>query len=71
MLRIPTVPVVPLFPHQRIEDLVQRIEQLVMDAHSRGFGTLAYFLEIALTEAHIQQRELLSKRPDSSEHRQE
>jgi hypothetical protein len=42
-----------------------------MDAHSRGFGTLAYFLEIALTEAHIQQRELLSKRPDSSEHRQE
>jgi hypothetical protein len=30
MLRIPTVPVVPLFPHQRIEDLVQRIEQLVM-----------------------------------------
>ena len=65
------MPVVPLFPHQRIEDLVQRIEQLVMDAHSRGFGTLAYFLEIALTEAHIQQRELLSKRPDLSEHRQE
>lgn len=71
MLRIPAVPVVPLFPPQSIDDRAQRIEQLVMDAHSRGFGTLAYFLETGLTEARIQQRELLSKSLGPSQHRQE
>lgn len=46
--------IVPLIPLRRADDLIVRIEALKADAETRGFGTLAYFLETALIEARIQ-----------------
>lgn len=46
--------VVPLIPLRRADDLAERIEQLMGDAERRGYGTLAYFLNMALIEARIQ-----------------
>lgn len=46
--------VVPLIPLRRIDDLVERIEALTADAERRGYGTLAYFLNMALIEARIE-----------------
>ncbi|WNJ89623.1 hypothetical protein [Bosea sp. 685] len=54
--------VVPLIPLRRVDDLITRIEELTKDAERRGFGTLAYFLETALTEARIEQRRLLDEK---------
>ncbi|KPF65731.1 hypothetical protein IP69_17095 [Bosea sp. AAP35] len=48
--------VVPLIPLRRVDDLADRIEQLMGDAERRGYGTLAYFLNTALIEARIQMR---------------
>jgi hypothetical protein len=45
---------VPSIPLRRIDDLIDRISDLKTDADSRGYGTLAYFLQIALNEAKIQ-----------------
>ena len=49
------VPRVPLRP----DDLVERIAALVAEADVRGLGSLAYLLDMALTEARhqIQQRD--------------
>ncbi len=46
--------VVPLIPLRRADDLAERIEQLMSDAERRGYGTLGYFLNMALIEARIQ-----------------
>jgi hypothetical protein len=46
--------VVPLIPLRRVDDLADRIEQLMGDAERRGYGTLADFLNMALIEARIQ-----------------
>lgn len=52
----------PLIPFRRIDDLVERLEAVSRDAGARGFGTLAYFVETALIEAHIQQKQLAQER---------
>lgn len=49
--------VVPLIPLRRVDDLADRIEQLMGDAERRGYGTLAYFLNMALIEARIQKEQ--------------
>lgn len=49
--------VVPLIPLRRVDDLAERIEQLMSDAERRGYGTLAYFLNMALIEARIQMQQ--------------
>lgn len=49
--------VVPLIPLRRVDDLIDRIEQLMGDAERRGYGTLAYFLNMALIEARIQKQQ--------------
>lgn len=45
---------VPRVPLRRADDLLERIIALKADADARGFGTLAYFLEIARMEAKLQ-----------------
>jgi hypothetical protein len=45
---------VPLVPLRRVDDLADKIERLIGEAHEQGYGTLAYFLGIALSEARIQ-----------------
>ena len=45
---------VPLVPLRRADDLLERIAALKADADARGFGTLAYFLDIARIEAQLQ-----------------
>jgi len=47
---------VPLVPPRRADDLVGRIEAVTAYAYAGGYGTVAYFLEMALTEARIQLR---------------
>ncbi|MDP3601254.1 MAG: hypothetical protein Q8R85_08835 [Bosea sp. (in: a-proteobacteria)] len=37
-----------------MDDLAERIQQLVGDAERRGYDTLAYFFNMALIEARIQ-----------------
>ena len=56
---------VPLVPRRRADDLVERIAALKDDADARGFGGLAYFLDIALSEAKIQARRIESGEPDA------
>lgn len=48
--------VVPLIPLRRVDDLVDRIEEIRGDAQRRGYGTLAYFLDTALIEARLQKQ---------------
>lgn len=45
---------VPLVRLRRVDDFVGRIEVLTADARAQGYDSLAYFLEMALTEARIQ-----------------
>lgn len=45
---------IPRVPLRRVDDLLDRIIALQADADARGFGTLAYFLEIARMEAKLQ-----------------
>lgn len=45
---------VPRVQLRRADDLLDRIITLKADADARGFGTLAYFLEIARMEAKLQ-----------------
>jgi hypothetical protein len=45
--------VVPLIPLRQVDDLADRIEQLMGDAEGRRYCTLAYFLHMALIEARI------------------
>jgi 23S rRNA A1618 N6-methylase RlmF len=45
---------VPLVPRRTAVDLVHRIADLKAEATTRGYGTLAYFLDIAEREATIQ-----------------
>jgi hypothetical protein len=52
--------VVPLIPLRRVDDLTERLEAVKADADARGFGTMAYFIETALIEARLQQRQLAS-----------
>ncbi len=47
---------VPMGPLPRADDLVGRIEAVTSYAYAGGYGTVAYFLEMALTEARIQLR---------------
>lgn len=49
-----TRPSVPLVPLRRLDDLAGRIETLIVEAKQQGYGTLAYFLNMALIEARIQ-----------------
>jgi hypothetical protein len=49
-----SVPLVSLVPHQTAEDFIHRIADLKAEAGTRGYGTLAYFLDVALREATIQ-----------------
>ncbi|MET3890222.1 hypothetical protein ABIE41_001298 [Bosea sp. OAE506] len=49
--------VVPLIPLRQVDDLADRIEQLMGDAEGRGYCTLAYFLNMALIEARIQKEQ--------------
>ena len=53
---------VPKMPLRRADDLIERIGVLKDDATARGFGTLAYFLDMALTEAGIQARQIEADR---------
>lgn len=50
---------VPRVQLRRADDLVDRIEALKDEATARGFGTLAYFLDIALTEARLQEQHII------------
>lgn len=43
-------------PLRRADDLVGQIEAVTSYAYAGGYGTVAYFLEMALTEARIQLR---------------
>ncbi|WP_336812420.1 hypothetical protein [Bosea sp. MMO-172] len=52
--------VVPRVPLRRADDLVDRIGALKSEATARGFGTLAYFLDIALIEAKLQEQHIVS-----------
>lgn len=62
--------VVPLIPLRRVDDLADRIEQLMGDAERRGYGTLAYFLNMALIEARIQkEQEEHDRAPTSADQR--
>jgi len=56
---------VPRVPLRRADDLIERITVLKDDATARGFGTLAYFLEMALTEAGIQARQIEADRANA------
>lgn len=49
---------VPRIPIRRADDLVERIEKLKNEATTRGFGTLAYFLDTALIEARLQEQHI-------------
>lgn len=49
--------IVPLIPHRRVDDLAERIEQLMSDAERRGYGMFASILEMALMAARIQMQE--------------
>lgn len=49
--------VVPLIPLRRVDDLAERIAQLMADADRHGYGTLAYFLNMALIEAKFQREQ--------------
>lgn len=50
---------VPRVPLRRADDLVARIEALKNEAAARGFGTLAYFLDIALIEGRLQDQHIV------------
>lgn len=50
---------VPRITIRKADDLVERIEALKAEAATRGFGTLAYFLDTALIEAKLQERHIL------------
>jgi len=39
--------------------LVERIEAMKNEATTRGFGTLAYFLDTALIEAKLQEQHII------------
>lgn len=56
--------VVPLIPLRRVDDLIDRLESVKADADARGFGTMAYFIETALIEARLQQRQISSDKAD-------
>lgn len=58
--------VVPQIPLQRVDDLADRIEQLKSDADRRGYGTLAYLLDMALLEARIQMQQEADDRATKS-----
>ena len=60
------MPVVPLIPLRRVDDLIERLEAVKADADARGFGTMAYFIETALIEARIQQRRLADEKAASN-----
>lgn len=45
---------VPLVPRRSLEALISRIADLKAEADVGGYGTLVYFLDIALREAMIQ-----------------
>ena len=49
-----SVPLVSVVPRRSAEDFIHRIADLKDEAGARGYGTLAYFLDIALREAVIQ-----------------
>lgn len=48
------VPAIPIRPSPDAEAFVHRIAGLKQDATAQGYGTLAYFLDIAFREAVIQ-----------------
>lgn len=48
------VPAIPIRPSRDAEAFVHRIADLKQDATAQGYGTLAYFLDIAFREAVIQ-----------------
>lgn len=49
---------VPRVPLRRADDLVDRIEALKNEAATRGFATLAYFLDTALIEAKLHEQHI-------------
>lgn len=49
----------PGIPIRRADDLVERIKALKNEATTRGFGTLAYFLNVALIEAKLQEQHII------------
>lgn len=49
-----SVPLVSAVPRRSAENFVHRIADLKDEAGTWGYGTLAYFLDIALREALIQ-----------------
>lgn len=55
---------VPRVPLERADDLVERIMALKADADGRGFGTLAYFLDMALHEASALASRLAEGKPN-------
>jgi len=56
---------VPLCPTTTAGDLVEGIETLKAKADSGGFGTLAYFLDMALCDARLQARRAAKREPAS------
>lgn len=55
---------VPEVPRHRADDLIARIATLKADADARGFGALAYFLGMALSEAELQAQRRDDDDPD-------
>lgn len=47
--------VVPLIPLRDVGEVIRRIEDLKAYADRTGYGSISYFLGIALSEAHYQQ----------------
>jgi hypothetical protein len=60
---------VPEIPLRRIDDLIARIEDLAMDADRRGYETLVFFLDAALSEAMAQQELLQDGRSEADDPR--
>lgn len=52
--KVSPVPAIPVRPARDAEAFVHRIADLKQDATTQGYGTLAYFLDIAFREAVIQ-----------------
>lgn len=48
------VPAIPIRPVRSAEPFIHRIADLKQDATAQGYGTLAYFLDMAFREAVIQ-----------------
>ena len=58
----------PRKPRRRCDDLALQIDRLRCEAERRGFTALTYFLDIAATEALVQEQRSLEQHPAAETH---